>query len=146
MEFNLENFTPFSAMFGGMLIGLSATLLLLLNGRVAGISGIMNGVFLSPKPEKFWRIAFLAGLILGATGFQMINPDVFNPRQGYPSWLLIPGGFLVGFGTRMGSGCTSGHGICGIAILSKRSILATLMFMATGMLTVFIVRHGLGAI
>jgi uncharacterized membrane protein YedE/YeeE len=144
MELNLENFTPFSALFGGMLIGLSATLLLLLNGRIAGVSGIMNGIFLSPKHERFWRIAFLAGLILGGVGFQLVNPGIFSPRQGYPLWLLIPGGFLVGFGTRMGSGCTSGHGICGIAILSRRSIFATLIFMATGMLTVFCIRYGLG--
>ena len=143
---DLENFTPFSALFGGMLIGLSATLLLLMNGRIAGISGIMNGIFLSPKNEFFWRMAFLAGLVLGAVGFQMLAPGFFSPRQGYPLWLLIPGGFLVGFGARMGSGCTSGHGICGIAVLSKRSIYATITFMASGMLTVFIIRHGLGVV
>lgn len=146
MELDLENFTPFSALFGGMLIGLSATLLLLMNGRIAGVSGIMNGIFLSPKNELFWRMAFLAGLILGAIGFQMFVPDSYSPRQGYPLWLLIPGGFLVGFGARMGSGCTSGHGICGIAVLSKRSLFATLMFMVTGMLTVYIIRHGLGVV
>jgi len=146
MELNLENFTPFSALFGGMLIGLSATILLLLNGRIAGVSGIMNGIFLSPKQEKFWRITFIAGLILGAVSFQLMNPEFFSPRQGYPLWLLIPGGFLVGFGTRMGSGCTSGHGICGIAILSKRSIFATLTFMASGMLSVFLIRFGLGVV
>ena len=146
MELNLENFTPFSALFGGMLIGLSATILLLLNGRIAGVSGIMNGIFLSPKQEKFWRITFIAGLILGAVSFQLMNPGFFSPRQEYPLWLLISGGFLVGFGTRMGSGCTSGHGICGIAILSRRSIFATLTFMASGMLSVFLIRFGLGIV
>lgn len=137
----MENFTPYSALLGGALIGLSATLLLLFNGRIAGISSIMNGVFKSPKHEVSWRSTFLAGLILGAVLFQLIAPDFVSPRQGYPLWLVAVGGFLVGIGTRLGSGCTSGHGICGIANLSLRSILATLTFMATGFITVFLIRH-----
>lgn len=137
----MEYFTPVSALLGGALIGISVTLLLLFNGRIAGISGILNGVFILPRNEKTWRILFLLGLILGAALFNQLMPNFFSPRQNYPFWLLVSGGLLVGFGTRMGSGCTSGHGICGIARLSIRSILATLTFMASGIFTVFIIRH-----
>ena len=137
----MENFTPLSALLGGALIGLSATILLLFNGRMAGISGIMNGLFNSPKDERNWRLTFLCGLIIGAIIFQTISPDFFAPRQGYPLWLVAVGGFLVGIGTRLGNGCTSGHGICGIATLSIRSIFATLTFMGAGMITVYIIRH-----
>ena len=137
----MEYFTPVSALLGGALIGISVTLLLLFNGRIAGISGILNGVFILPRDEKTWRILFLLGLILGAALFNQLMPNFFSPRQNYPFWLLVSGGLLVGFGTRMGSGCTSGHGICGIARLSIRSILATLTFMASGIFTVFIIRH-----
>jgi len=139
----VENFTPYSAMLGGALIGLSAAILLLFNGRIAGISSIMNGVFKSPKNEMGWRSAFLAGLIAGALLFQFIAPDFITPRQGYPLWLLAVGGFLVGVGTRLGSGCTSGHGICGIANLSWRSIYATLTFMSSGFITVYLIKHAL---
>ena len=137
----MENFTPYSAMLGGAIIGLSATLLLLFNGRIAGISSIMNGVFNSPKNEMSWRSAFLVGLIVGALLFQFIAPDFIAPRQGYPLWLVAVGGFLVGIGTRLGSGCTSGHGICGIANLSLRSIYATLTFMVSGFITVYLLKH-----
>ena len=128
-------------MLGGAIIGLSATLLLLFNGRIAGISSIMNGVFNSPKNEMSWRSAFLVGLIVGALLFQFIAPDFIAPRQGYPLWLVAVGGFLVGIGTRLGSGCTSGHGICGIANLSLRSIYATLTFMVSGFITVYLLKH-----
>ncbi len=137
----MENFTPYSALLGGSLIGLSAAMLLLFNGRVAGISSIMNGVFKSPRHEMTWRTAFLAGLVLSALLFHSLAPDFISPRQGYPLWLVALGGFLVGVGTRLGSGCTSGHGICGIANWSLRSIVATLTFMATGFATVFLIRH-----
>ena len=137
----MENFSPYSALAGGALIGISITILLLFNGRMAGISGIMNGLFNSPTQERNWRMVFLIGLILGAVCFQIINPDAFPPRQGYPLWLIAGGGFLVGIGTRLGSGCTSGHGICGIANLSRRSIFATLTFMTSGMVTVYIIKH-----
>ncbi len=140
----MENFTPVSALLGGALIGLSVSLLLLLNGRMAGISGIMNGVFSAPKKEEMWRAIFLVGLILGAVIFQLITNDSLQLRENYPVLLIIIGGFLVGFGTRMGSGCTSGHGICGIANFSVRSITATVTFMASGGITVFILKHLLG--
>ncbi|WP_020158092.1 YeeE/YedE family protein [Methylobacter marinus] len=139
----MENFSPVSALTGGALIGISATLLLLFNGRMAGISGIMNGVFNSPRSETIWRLAFLAGLVIGAFLFNLIAPGFFTMRQGYPLGLLAAGGFLVGFGTRMSNGCTSGHGICGLANLSPRSLLATLTFMAGGIVTVYLIRHAL---
>ncbi|TXK97389.1 YeeE/YedE family protein [Methylococcaceae bacterium HT1] len=142
----MENFTPVSALLGGALIDLSASLLLLLNGRMAGISGIMNGLFGAPKKEWIWRGLFLLGLVLGAAIFQLLSNDSLQLRQGYPLLLIVLGGFLVGVGTRMGSGCTSGHGICGIASFSIRSITATVTFMLMGMVTVFILKHLLGAV
>lgn len=140
-EASLEHFTPFSAIAGGVFIGVSATLLLLFNGRIAGVSGILNGVFNAPKNDITWRLLFLAGLILGAFIFQYILPNFNNLRQNYPIPLLGLGGFLVGFGSRMANGCISGHGICGIANLSLRSIVATLIFMISGMITLYLVRH-----
>jgi len=137
----MENFTPLSATAGGVLIGISVTLLLLFNGRIGGVSGIMNGALFAPKGDRIWRLTFLAGLVLGAFIFHLLAPDFTVLRQGYPLLLLGLGGFLIGFGTRMGGGCTSGHGICGIANLSIRSLIATLTFMATGMITVYIIRH-----
>jgi uncharacterized membrane protein YedE/YeeE len=137
----MENFTPLSATAGGVLIGISVTLLLLFNGRIGGVSGIMNGALFAPKGDRMWRLTFLAGLVLGAFIFHLLAPDFTVLRQGYPLLLLGLGGFLIGLGTRMGGGCTSGHGICGIANLSIRSLIATLTFMATGMITVFTIRH-----
>ncbi|MDD5323173.1 MAG: YeeE/YedE thiosulfate transporter family protein [Methylococcales bacterium] len=139
----MENFTPLSATAGGVLIGVSVTLLLLFNGRIGGVSGIMNGVLFAPKNDRLWRLIFVFGLILGGFVFQLLVPDFNIPRQNYPLLLLGLGGFLVGFGTRMGGGCTSGHGICGLANLSIRSLIATLTFMAAGMITVYIIRHSL---
>lgn len=136
----MENFTPYSALLGGALIGLSAAILLF-NGRIAGISSIMNGMFKSPKNEIHWRSVFLAGLIVGALLFQFIAADFVELRQDYPLWLVAVGGFLVGIGTRLGSGCTSGHGICGIANLSLRSIYATLTFMTSGFITVYLLEY-----
>jgi uncharacterized membrane protein YedE/YeeE len=140
----LENFTPYSALAGGMLIGLAATLLLYFNGRIAGISGMMGGLIKAPKTEMYWRLAFLAGIVLGAYLFNLMQPDFYYPRANFPVWLLALGGFLVGFGTRMGNGCTSGHAVCGIARFSIRSIAATVTFMLTGFMTVYIMRHLLG--
>jgi uncharacterized membrane protein YedE/YeeE len=141
----MENFTPLSTTAGGMLIGISVTLLLLFNGRIGGVSGIMNGALFAPKCDRIWRLTFLTELVLGAFAFafafHLLVPDFTVPRQGYSLLLLGLGGFLIGFGTRMGGGCTSGHGICGIANLSIRSLIATLTFMATGMITVYTIRH-----
>lgn len=137
----MENFTPISAMAGGALIGLSASLLFLFNGRIAGISGILNGVLYAPRKDKAWRLLFLAGLVLGAVLFHGFAPGFNSPRLGYPLWLLAAGGFLVGFGARMANGCISGHGICGLARLSIRSVAATLTFIGAGMATVYVIRH-----
>lgn len=140
----MENFTPISALIGGSLIGAAAALLLWLNGRVAGISGIFNGV-LSPQPgETAWRALFIVGLIAGAALYAGVNPAGYTPRAGFPLGLLVVGGFLVGFGTRMSGGCTSGHGVCGLGRLSPRSLTATVVFVLAGIITVFVVRHLLG--
>lgn len=140
----MENFTPVPAFSGGLLIGLSAALLLLLTGRIAGISGIMSGLMQAPRSEILWRSAFLAGIVLGAFLLHQLMPELNQPRENFPLWLLALGGFLVGFGTRMGNGCTSGHAVCGIARLSVRSIVATCTFMLSGFITVYIIRHLLG--
>ena len=135
----LENITW--ALLGGMLIGLAATLLMLLNGRIAGISGILSGVFFQTKGDVFWRIAFIVGLLAGGlvAPFIFQRPFVFELNASLP--MLLVGGFLVGFGTRMGSGCTSGHSVCGIARFSWRSISATITFILSAMLTVALIRY-----
>lgn len=140
----MENFTPYSAAAGGALIGLGAALLLFFNGRIAGISGIINGSLTQPKGDTLWRILFIAGLVLGAGAVVWTTPLAFIPRTGFSPILVIAAGLLVGFGTRMGSGCTSGHGVCGLARMSPRSLIATLTFVATGAVTVYIVRHVVG--
>lgn len=137
----MQNFTPFSALLGGALIGISAVMLLWCNGRIAGISGIMSGLLTTSGANRHWRIAFLLGLMLGAALWQSVTPQLFVPRQNYPVWLIVSGGLLVGLGTRLSSGCTSGHGICGIALMSRRSLVATLTFMACGLLSVYLLRH-----
>ena len=137
----MQNFTPLTALLGGALIGGSAFLLLWFNGRIAGISTIMSGLYTTEGSNRHWRVSFLIGLLLGAFIWQWISPESITLRQDYPMPLIMVGGFLVGFGTRLGSGCTSGHGICGIALLSPRSITATLTFMACGLLTVYLIRH-----
>ena len=138
----MTNFTPVSALFGGALIGLAAALLMLLAGRIAGISGILGGSFLTSAADRGWRIAFVAGLVVAPLIGALIGAPLPSP-QIPANWLVIVGaGLLVGFGTRLGGGCTSGHGVCGIARLSKRSIVATIVFMVTAMAVVFVMRHG----
>ncbi|MEZ5891693.1 MAG: YeeE/YedE family protein [Parvularculaceae bacterium] len=140
----MEHFTPGSAAIGGFLIGLSAVLFMALNGRVAGISGIVAGVLTPARGDWSWRAAFIAGLFVApfAVWAAAGKPDVAFP---HPLWMTVLGGFLVGFGSRLGGGCTSGHGVCGMARLSKRSIAATLTFMAMAIATVFVVNHLIGA-
>jgi len=139
----MENFTQLSALAGGALIGASATLLLWLNGRIAGVSGIMHGALRS-RAGDIWRWLFLLGLVFGAGVWLWLAPPAFAPRAGYPLPLVLLAGALVGFGTAQGGGCTSGHGVCGISRLSVRSIVATLAFLVTGMASVFVVRHVFG--
>ena len=141
----MANFTPLSAAIGGGLIGLSAVLLMLLTGRIAGISGIFGGLLNFKSDDRDWRIAFIAGLILAPLMAGWIGHAMPTPKLP-ASWTVIIGaGLLVGFGTRLGSGCTSGHGICGIARLSSRSIVATVIFMLTAIATVAVTHHVLGA-
>lgn len=129
------------SLIGGIFIGLAATLLLLFNGRIAGISGILSGVMFPVKGDTFWRAAFIVGLLGGGLIAPLVfqRPFVFEMQASLP--VIITGGFLVGLGTRMGSGCTSGHSVCGIARFSWRSITATVTFMLTAIITVALVRH-----
>ena len=140
----MSQFTPYTALGGGLLIGLSAVLLLYLNGRIAGISGIVNGVLARQAGDTAWRVAFIVGMLAGGGAFWWLTPHAFAPRQGFPVGLLLAAGFLVGFGTRLGSGCTSGHGVCGLGRRSLRSLVATITFVGFGMVTVYVVRHLLG--
>lgn len=137
-------FTPYTALGGGLLIGVAAVLLLYLNGRIAGISGIVNGALARTHGDFAWRVAFLVGMIAGGAAFWWLTPHAFIPRQGFAPLLLVVAGFLVGFGTRLGSGCTSGHGVCGLGRRSLRSLVATATFVGCGMLTVYVMRHLLG--
>jgi uncharacterized protein len=134
------NFTPWSALLGGALIGGAAALLILLNGRIAGISGIIGGLLRPVQGDILWRVAFVAGLILAPLGYRVFcawPPLQIDAEYG----TLILAGLLVGVGTRYGAGCTSGHGVCGISRLSRRSIAATAIFMAAGFTTVYLIRH-----
>lgn len=140
MQIDWNNFTQWAALAGGMLIGLSAAVFVLFNGRIAGISGILGGLLEWPKGDIAWRVAFLAGLI-GAPlvyGAVLTLPEVRIDAD-FPT--LIIAGLLVGVGTRYGSGCTSGHGVCGLSRMSPRSLVATVAFMLAGFATVFVVRH-----
>jgi len=139
----MVNFTPIPAAIGGGLIGLSAVLLMLSTGRIAGISGIFGGL-LDFGNDKSWRIAFIAGLILAPVIFGWIGYAMPAPKMPASWTVIIAAGVLVGFGTRLGGGCTSGHGICGVARLSDRSIAATVIFMLVAIATVAVTRHVLG--
>ncbi len=137
------SFTPASALVGGALIGLGATLLFAVLGRIAGISGLFNSA-LEQVDERGWRLAFLLGRGAAATAWLMATDAPV--RTGFPLAWLVGAGLLVGFGTRVGNGCTSGHGICGLSRLSRRSLVATLVFMATAFATTYVVRHVLGGL
>lgn len=145
MNIDWMAFTPWSALAGGLLIGLAAALLAFFNGRIAGISGIVGGLLsLSEKADRGWRLAFVAGLVLAPMLWLSFSAlPAIQIDADYP--LLIVAGLVVGISTRYGSGCTSGHGVCGISRLSPRSLVATVAFMATGFVTVFLIRHVIGA-
>ncbi|WP_300759729.1 YeeE/YedE family protein [Janthinobacterium sp.] len=142
MQIDWQHFTPWSSLAGGLLIGLAAAVLILFNGRIAGISGIVGGLLSPRKGDSGWRIAFLAGLLLTPLLYQLRHalPEV-DIEAGTPA--LVIAGLLVGLGVRYGAGCTSGHGVCGLSRLSPRSLVATMCFMAAGFLTVYVLRHGL---
>lgn len=135
-----QAFTPWSALAGGALIGLAAALLLWLNGRIAGISGIVGGVLRPVAGDTAWRVAFVLGLLLAPLTYGLVTTlPALQVDAGYG--LLVLAGLLVGVGTRYGAGCTSGHGVCGLSRLSVRSLVATVIFMAAGFATVWLVRH-----
>jgi uncharacterized membrane protein YedE/YeeE len=138
MTIDWTHFTPWTSLGGGMLIGLAAAMLVLLNGRIAGVSGIVGGLLVPRRGETAWRLAFVAGLLAAplAMGFYAVTPRI---EANFAT--LIAAGLLVGIGTSYGSGCTSGHGVCGLSRLSPRSLVATAAFMAAGVATVFIARH-----
>jgi len=140
----MENFTPLSATLGGALIGASAVVLMATIGRIAGISGIAGGLATARSPDRGWRVSFLIGLvgIPALAGFA--RPELFQSDFSVSLPWIILAGIIVGIGTTLGNGCTSGHGVCGNARLSIRSVIATLTFMATGIATVFVMRHVLG--
>jgi uncharacterized protein len=140
----MENFTPGSALAGGVIIGLSTILLMGLLGRIAGISGIIGGLLRPAMEEAGWRLAFLVGLIAGPVAWGTVGGFVPPVEVTARLPVLLTGGLLVGAGSALGSGCTSGHGICGLARLSPRSLVATLIFMVVGIATVFVVRHVIG--
>jgi len=140
IEIAWNQFTPWSALAGGILVGLAAAGFLLLNGRIAGISGILGGLLRPAQGDMAWRILFLAGLIGSPLIWRLLAelPEI-EINAGYPAIILA--GLLVGIGTRYGSGCTSGHGVCGVSRLSPRSLVATLCFMLSGFATVYVIRH-----
>jgi len=141
----MDGFTPVGALAGGAMIGASAALFLLLNGRIAGISGILGGLLAPPSRETGWRAAFVAGLVVAPLAYAGLGGSLPPVTVGASFPLLVLAGLLVGFGARLGAGCTSGHGVCGIGRGSPRSLAATGTFMAVAVLTVLVMRHLVGA-
>jgi uncharacterized protein len=139
-----SSFSPVSSTIGGVLLGIAASILLLANGEVCGISGILGGAAFAVRGDRAWRLVFLGGLLAGGAVVSWVDRSALALASEQSIWLAAVSGALVGIGTRMGDGCTSGHGLCGIARFSGRSIVATLVFMATAAATVFVVRHLLG--
>jgi uncharacterized protein len=140
MNIDWNSFTPWIALAGGALIGIAAAMFLLLNGRIAGISGIVGGLLRLARGDIAWRVAFIAGLV-GAPGLYALVAGLPETRIDAGFGALVVAGLLVGIGTRYGAGCTSGHGVCGLSRMSPRSIVATLSFMVAGFVTVFMLRH-----
>ena len=138
------SFTPVASLAGGALIGLSASLLWATHGRIAGITGIVGEAFRRRAGDLEWRLLFIAGLVGGGAVIARLWPGTLGAGVVRSPAVLVVAGLLVGFGTRLGNGCTSGHGVCGVARLSPRSLVATAVFMASGMATVWILRHALG--
>jgi uncharacterized membrane protein YedE/YeeE len=143
MTIDWASFTPWASLAGGLLIGLSAAMFLLFNGRIAGISGILGGVLRPVKGDIGWRIAFMLGLVLAPAVFSLFAPLPLVRIDANVAALVVAG-LLVGIGTRYGAGCTSGHGVCGLSRLSPRSLVATVAFMFAGFATVYVVRHLIG--
>ena len=144
MTIDWNAFTPWAAAAGGVLIGIASAMFILLNGRIAGISGVLGGLLRPLRGDVGWRVAFIAGLV-GAPVLYALFAQLPPVRIDAGFGALVLAGLLVGVGTRYGSGCTSGHGVCGISRLSPRSLVATAAFMAAGFVTVFVLRHLVGA-
>jgi uncharacterized protein len=143
MTIDWQHFTPWTSLAGGLLIGLAASLLVLANGRIMGVSGIVGGLLTDIKEVLGWRFAFVLGLVAAPLLAMLVTTPVAPEIDS--TWLsVVVAGVLVGFGARLGSGCTSGHGVCGLSRLSPRSVVATTIFMLAGFATVFIVRHMIG--
>ncbi len=146
MSIDWTTFTPWQALFGGVLIGLASVVLVLWNGRIAGISGILGGLLVRGESDSAWRFAFVIGLsaapwLWAAVHHGNLPQSSFSPSSPWEWWQLVVGGLLVGFGTRLANGCTSGHGVCGLARFSLRSLIAVLIFISAGVATVFMTRH-----
>ena len=143
MNIDWNHFTPWSSLSGGIILGVASAIFILINGRVLGISGILGGLLPPKSGDTFWRIAFLAGMFASPWVFGALAPSdlISAPQIDADTLMLVIAGLLVGIGTRYGSGCTSGHGVCGLSRMSPRSLVATVSFMAAGFLTVYVVRH-----
>lgn len=143
MHIDWLHFTPWTSLLGGILLGIAAGALFLNSGRILGITGILEGLLTPSSPDARWRFAFLLGLLFAPLAAKWMLPtDMLHTPRVDANWgMVVVAGLLVGFGTRWGAGCTSGHGICGLSRLSMRSLVATLSFMGTGFITVFVLRH-----
>ena len=143
MNIDWAHFTPFVSLTGGIILGLASAIFILVNGRILGISGIVGGLFPPKLGDTFWRISFLLGFAAAPTVFHAVVPTEYitAPRIDATDMMVVIAGLLVGIGTRYASGCTSGHGVCGLSRLSPRSLVATASFMSAGFITVYIMRH-----
>ncbi len=143
MTIDWAHFTPWASLSGGIFLGVASALFILINGRILGISGILGGLLPPKLGDTSWRIAFLLGLFAAPTVFHAMVPAeyIIAPRIETADWMVVVAGLLVGIGTRYASGCTSGHGVCGLSRLSPRSLVATASFMSAGFMTVYVVRH-----
>jgi uncharacterized membrane protein YedE/YeeE len=143
MNIDWAHFTPFASLAGGIILGLASAIFILVNGRILGISGILGGLLPPKAGDTTWRVAFLLGMLAAPTVFHAVVPAQYitAPRIDATEWMVIAAGLLVGIGTRYASGCTSGHGVCGLSRLSPRSLVATLSFMGAGFVMVYVLRH-----
>jgi uncharacterized membrane protein YedE/YeeE len=143
MNIDWAHFTPFASLAGGVILGGASAIFILVNGRILGISGILGGLLPPKAGDTTWRVAFLLGMLAAPTVFHAVVPAQYitTPRIDASGWMVIAAGLLVGIGTRYASGCTSGHGVCGLSRLSPRSLVATLSFMGAGFVMVYVLRH-----
>ena len=143
MNIDWAHFTPFPSLIGGIILGLASAVFILVNGRILGISGILGGLLPPKAGDTTWRVAFILGMLAAPTVFHAVVPAQYitAPRIDATEWMVIAAGLLVGIGTRYASGCTSGHGVCGLSRLSPRSLVATLSFMGAGFVMVYVLRH-----